>query len=149
MKQVTTYLNFDGNCRKAMQFYQKCLDTDIDHIDLRVPRLAEVVAFYEALLPALGFSRRMAIEGWSQFQAAGNMAPEFFGITESPSHVPTENTIAFRAESPADVDRVAEISARVGARDIEGPMDYAPGYYPVFFEDPTGNRLEECHRLRA
>jgi catechol 2,3-dioxygenase-like lactoylglutathione lyase family enzyme len=124
MKQVATYLNFDGNCRKAMQFYQKCLDTDIDHIDLRVPRLAEVVAFYEALLPALGFSRRMAIEGWSQFQAAGNMATEFFGITESPSPVPTENSIAFRAESPADVDGVA--------RDIEGPMDYAPGYYPVF-----------------
>ena len=64
-----------------MQFYQKCLDTDIDHIDVRVPRLAEVVAFYEALLPALGFSRRMA--------------------------------------------------------------------YPAFFEGPTGNRLEVCHRLRA
>jgi hypothetical protein len=78
MKQVATYLNFDDNCRKAMQFYQKCLDTDIDHIDLRVPRLAEVVAFYEALLPALGFSGRMAIEGWSQFQAAGNMSlPRF------------------------------------------------------------------------
>jgi hypothetical protein len=81
MKQVATYLNFDGNCRKAMQFYQKCLETDIDHSDLRVPRLAEVAAFYEALLPALRFSRRMA--------------------------------------------------------------------YPVFFEDPTGNRLEVCHRLRA
>jgi hypothetical protein len=27
-----------------------------DHIDLRVPRLAEVVAFYETLLPSLGFS---------------------------------------------------------------------------------------------
>jgi catechol-2,3-dioxygenase len=85
MKQVATYLNFDGNCRKAMQFYQKCLDTDIDHIDLRVPRLAEVVAFYEAQLPALGFSRRMVY----------------------------------------------------------------PMVYPIFFEDPTGNRLEVCHRLRA
>jgi hypothetical protein len=27
-------------------------------------------------------------------------------------------------------------------------MDYAPGYYAVFFEDPAGNRLELCHRLR-
>jgi catechol 2,3-dioxygenase-like lactoylglutathione lyase family enzyme len=120
-----------------------------DHIDLRVPRLAEVVAFYETLLPSLGFSRKMAIEGWLQFQAAGNVATEFFGITESPSHVPNENRIAFRVESPADVDRVAEIAARVGARNIEGPMDYAPGYYAVFFEDPSGNRLEVCHRLRA
>ena len=27
--KVTTYLNFDGNCREAMQFYQKCLGAEI------------------------------------------------------------------------------------------------------------------------
>ena len=25
MKEITTYLNFDGNCREAMTFYGKCL----------------------------------------------------------------------------------------------------------------------------
>ena len=29
MKNVTVYLNFDGNCRQAMQFYQRCLGTEI------------------------------------------------------------------------------------------------------------------------
>jgi PhnB protein len=29
MKSITTYLHFNGNCRDAMQFYQKCLDTEI------------------------------------------------------------------------------------------------------------------------
>jgi PhnB protein len=29
MKSVTTYLHFNGNCRAAMQFYQKCLGTEI------------------------------------------------------------------------------------------------------------------------
>jgi PhnB protein len=29
MKTVTTYLNFDGNCRQAMTFYQKCLGSDL------------------------------------------------------------------------------------------------------------------------
>ena len=29
-----------------------------DHIDLRVPDLAEVRPFYEVLLPALGFTRK-------------------------------------------------------------------------------------------
>jgi PhnB protein len=29
MKSVTTYLHFNGNCREAMQFYQKCLSTEI------------------------------------------------------------------------------------------------------------------------
>ena len=28
-------------------------------------------------------------------------------------------------------------------------MDYSPGYYAVFFEDPDGNKLEVCHRESA
>lgn len=116
-----------------------------DHIDLRVPRLADVAGFYEALLPALGFSRRVDIEGWLQFEAADG-AGEFFGVTESPAHVPNENRIAFRAEDRAEVDRIAAIASRAGARNVEGPMDYDDGYYAVFFEDPCGNRFEVCHR---
>jgi PhnB protein len=27
--KVATYLNFDGNCREAMQFYQKCLGAEL------------------------------------------------------------------------------------------------------------------------
>ena len=119
-----------------------------DHIDLRVPQLADVTTFYETLLPALGFSRRMDIEGWLQFEAAGDTTTEFFGVTESSSHVPNENRIAFWAENPGEVDQIAEIAARVGAHNIEGPMDYSPSYYAVFFEDPSGNRLEVCYRSR-
>ncbi len=29
MKSVTPYLHFDGNCRQAMSFYQKCLATEL------------------------------------------------------------------------------------------------------------------------
>ena len=29
MKGMTTYLNFDGNCREAMKFYQQCLDGEL------------------------------------------------------------------------------------------------------------------------
>lgn len=120
-----------------------------DHIDLRVPRLADVVPFYETLLPALGFSQKVAVEGWLEFEAPGETATEFFGITESPAHVSNENRIAFWADSPAEVDRIAKVTQCIGARNIEGPMDYAPGYYALFFEDPCGNRLEVCHRLRT
>jgi predicted enzyme related to lactoylglutathione lyase len=120
-----------------------------DHVDLRVPKLAGVTAFYEALLPALGFSQKVAVEGWLQFEAAGDTATEFVGITESPAHVPNENRIAFWAKSAAEVDSLATVAARIGARNIEGPMDYEAGYYAVFFEDPCGNRLEVCHRLRT
>ena len=29
MKEITTYLMFDGNCREAMTFYEKCLGADL------------------------------------------------------------------------------------------------------------------------
>jgi len=118
-----------------------------DHIDLRAPRLADVTPFYEMLLPALGFTRDARVDGWLQFEAADNEITEFFGVTESPDHVPNENRIAFWAESNSEVDRLAEIAQRAGAQNIEGPMPYEPGYYAVFFEDPCGNRLEVCHRV--
>src|SRR4051794_33100793 len=100
-----------------------------DHIDLRVPRLKEVAAFYETLLPALGFSRRLDVQGWLQFEATDGAVSEFFGITESAAHVPNENRIAFWAESQGEVDRIAKVAERAGARSMEGPMDYEPGYY--------------------
>ena len=30
MKEITAYLNFDGNCRQAMTFYAKCLGTELE-----------------------------------------------------------------------------------------------------------------------
>jgi predicted enzyme related to lactoylglutathione lyase len=117
-----------------------------DHIDLRVPRLADATEFYEALLPALGFTRKVPIEGWLQYESSGGEITEFFGVTESPGHVANENRIAFWAESNDAVDRVAAIAKSAGAQNMEGPMPYEPGYYAAFFEDPCGNRLEVCHR---
>ena len=121
-----------------------------DHIDLRVRSLAEARPFYETLLPALGFTRDVRIEGWLQFEAAGaDGVTEFFGVTESSRHVANECRIAFWADNPSEVDRLAEIIVRAGARNVEGPGYHeGPGYYAVFFEDPSGNRLEICHRTK-
>jgi catechol 2,3-dioxygenase-like lactoylglutathione lyase family enzyme len=122
-----------------------------DHIDLRVRSLAQVRDFYMTLLPALGFTRNVEVEGWLQFEAAESAgATEFFGVTESSRHVHNECRIAFWAESRHDVDRLADLAMRAGALNVEGP-GYAegPGYYAVFFEDPDGNRLEICHRTEG
>jgi catechol 2,3-dioxygenase-like lactoylglutathione lyase family enzyme len=121
-----------------------------DHIDLRVHSLGKARPFYEALLPALGFTRRVEIEGWLQFESQQpSGASEFFGITEAALHQANACRIAFWAESRAEVDRLAEVARRAGALSIEGPgYDEGPGYYAVFFEDPSGNRLEICHRTK-
>jgi len=122
-----------------------------DHIDLRVRSLADARPFYQVLLPALGFTRKLDIEDWLQFETEGTgMATEFFGVTESPQHVANESRIAFWADSTAEVDRLADLVVRAEARNVEGP-DYheGPGYYAVFFEDPSGNRLEICNRTEG
>lgn len=129
---------------------QRLMRRRYDHIDLRVRSLAEARPFYETLLPALGFTRDVRIEGWLQFEAAGaDGVTEFFGVTESSRHVANECRIAFWADNPSEVDRLAEIIVRAGARNVEGPGYHeGPGYYAVFFEDPSGNRLEICHRTK-
>jgi len=119
-----------------------------DHIDLRVSSLAEVRPFYQALLPALGFTRDAKIEGWLQYETPDSPVSEFFGVTESPGHTPNENRIAFRAESRTEVDRLFEVAVRAGAHNVEGPAFETPGYYAIFFDDPCGNRFEICHRTK-
>ena len=96
-----------------------------------------------------GLTREVRVEGWLQFEAAHADITEFFGVTESPGHVPNENRIAFWAESASEIDRLAEVARQAGARNIEGPMQYERGYYAVFFEDPCGNRLEVCYRTHG
>lgn len=118
-----------------------------DHVDLRVRSLAEARPFYEALLPALGFTRDARIEGWLQYETVGTDGPpEFVGVTESPQHVANECRIAFRARSISELDRLAAIAVLAGARNVEGPAYEDEQYYAVFFEDLSGNRLEICYR---
>lgn len=122
-----------------------------DHIDLRVPSLAEARPFYAALLPELGFTHEASVNEWFTLEAESTSGPaDFFGIIESANHVANETRIAFWAESTGEVDRLAEVVRLAGGRHIEGPgFDEGPGYYAVFFENPCGNRLEICHRVIA
>ncbi len=118
------------------------------HIDLRVRDLAVAQEFYEALLPALGFTERYHGDRWRVWADKEELpATAYFAITESRDHVPNENRIAFSVSTPDDVDRLAEVAREAGA-ELSGPklMPYGPGYYAVFFEDPSGNRLEIYHR---
>ena len=114
-----------------------------DHVDLRVPSLAEAVPFYARLLPALGFTRDERIEGWFQLESDSG---EFFGITEDAGHVPNHNRVAFRASNPAEVDSLARLLREIGARQLEGPQWVTAQYYATFFEDPWGNRFEIVFR---
>ena len=82
---------------------------------------------------------------------SGEGKREFFGFTEDPDHRPNGNRISFWADTPEEVDRVAEVVRRAGGKVLEGPetcLDYTPHYYAFFWEDPDGNKLEICCRTR-
>ena len=54
----------------------------------------------------------------------------------------TNAELPFGPDSHAEVDRLAAVVVQAGARNVEGPLYEEPRYYAVFFEDPSGNRLE-------
>jgi len=123
----------------------------LSHIDLRVRDRARAVAFYDAILGALGFTRRDGDE-WTSYRDA-SVTPggpgdfEWLGFTQDAAPAPNKNRIAFVALSNAEVDKVAAILRETGTN-IEGPnYDEGPGYYAVFFEDPDGHPLEVCCRV--
>ena len=123
-----------------------------DHIDLRVRNRKAAQEFYAQILPAIGFAVDKSGEQWGLFEAEGGKGVDFFGFTEEADHRPNGNRIAFWAGSRAAVDKVAEIIRKAGGKNIEGPelcLEYSPGYYAVFFEDPDGNKLEVCCRDSA
>jgi catechol 2,3-dioxygenase-like lactoylglutathione lyase family enzyme len=115
------------------------------HIDLRVSDMEPALAFYEALLPALGYTERYHGEEWKAWATTDPLpSTAYFAVTEDRAHVPNGNRIAFWLESSAEVDRLAEIARGAGAVGASGPkaMPYAPGYYAAYFADPSGNLFE-------
>jgi catechol 2,3-dioxygenase-like lactoylglutathione lyase family enzyme len=123
-----------------------------DHIDLRVKNRERAQRFYAQILPAIGFRVDKSGDRWGLFEAEGNGAVDFFGFTEEADHQANGNRIAFWAASREAVDKAAAVIREAGGRNIEGPelcVEYSPGYYAVFFEDPDGNKLEVCFRASA
>lgn len=123
-----------------------------DHIDLRVRNRENAQRFYAQILPAIGFRVDKSGDKWGLFEAEGSVAVDFFGFTEEPGHKPNGNRIAFWAPNREAVEEVGKVVRHAGAKNIEGPelcVEYSPGYYAVFFEDPDGNKLEVCYRASA
>ncbi len=119
-----------------------------DHIDLRVYNLEQTRPLYDALLPALGYTRINADET-SVYYHLPDKDVDFFGINADPDHEPNGTRIAFAAANREQVDRLAALAQAAGARSFEGPhqcLEYAGNYYAAFFDDADGNKLEICCR---
>jgi catechol 2,3-dioxygenase-like lactoylglutathione lyase family enzyme len=123
-----------------------------DHADLRVSDFAKVRPLYDALLPAMGFSRVAEdADSICYYHPGDDRAAPFFGLVLDPEHRPNGTRLALRGVDRADVDRLAAIARAAGATAFEPPhvcSEYTPFYYATFFDDADGNKLEVCYRER-
>ena len=118
-----------------------------DHIDLRVRSSSEAKGFYSRISSALGFPHIEESPDWLCF--CSRPYPEigeYLAITEDAKHVASAICIAFWCSSKADVDRLAGLLSAAGVLNFEPPAMYYQGHYAFYFEDPSGNRFEVCHR---
>ena len=117
----------------------------IDHVSIAVRDLARAVAFYQAVLTALGHDR---LEDRPATVGFGKKYPEFWiNLRAGMAPVAPESGvhICLRAKSAADVDAFHAAALNAGGR-----SDGAPGlrphdrvrYYAAFVIDPDGNRIE-------
>ena len=99
--------------------------------------------FYDAVLAPLGY--RCVFDFGTALGYGPKHAEFWLGATEHP--VPADDRsglhISFKAPTRASVDQFHAAALEAGGRDNGAPglrPDYGPGYYAVFFADPSGNR---------
>ncbi len=126
-----------------------------DHIDCRVRSLAAVESFYDEILPVLGLTekRYFSVDAhgeWHDIADTYNVveygeppetlpSPHFIGFIEDPLHRHNETRIAFRVTRDA-LAALLELLRKTGAQNVEESDE--PGYAAIFFEDPSGTKLE-------
>jgi catechol 2,3-dioxygenase-like lactoylglutathione lyase family enzyme len=124
-----------------------------DHLDLRVRDLGAAVSFYDAVMPALGFPAKGQTDACTYYEAVrDHPKPEFVALIEDRDHRANASRVAFWSDTREAVDALGAVLAGARAGAVEGPMfcpEYSPTYYAVFFEDPSGNRLELACRVAA
>jgi catechol 2,3-dioxygenase-like lactoylglutathione lyase family enzyme len=122
----------------------------LDHVTIGVSDIERSKAFYDAVLPVLGITRRYA-EG-EKFAGYGAERKAFFWIGRR-SREQTDVHVAFTCQSRQLVDRFFEAALAAGGRDNGHPglrPHYHENYYGAFVLDPDGHNIEAvCHRAEG
>jgi catechol 2,3-dioxygenase-like lactoylglutathione lyase family enzyme len=137
----------------------------IDHIQITVKDLTVAEAFYDKLMPVLGFDLSRKTKGKvaaHEFDVIEYFHPLLtFGIN-SPREVFKDDIVhrrkpgslhhlAFKATSRAEVDELYEQIKETGAHIVDPPKYYpqhGESYYALFFKDPGGIKYEIVYEER-
>jgi catechol 2,3-dioxygenase-like lactoylglutathione lyase family enzyme len=123
----------------------------LHHVDLTVADFRRSKAFYESVLPRMGFTRLPKEFGAVAWRGQSIIAiqpakPEERDRGHS-RYAPGLHHLAFRAPSRAAVNELYTELLALGVTILDPPADYpySEGYYAVFFADPDGLKLEYVH----
>lgn len=126
----------------------------LNHISITVNDVDKSRAFYERLLPALGYRLLFAEEGTFGFVGADGLKLYFSRAPENKRGQAFDryrvglHHLAFNAPDHAYVDDLHQKLVSWGVTILDAPAEYPkyePGYYAVFFLDPDGIKLEVVH----
>ena len=124
--------------------------------------LKAVEAFYDQLMPELGLPRKRLshVDQLGEWHSPSDERPyntveyfeeanarevaNFIGFVEDTKMVPTLTRIAFRVQAPLDARHWQSFLGSIGAANIEPSA--SDDYPAIFFEDPSGTKLEICAR---
>jgi catechol 2,3-dioxygenase-like lactoylglutathione lyase family enzyme len=120
----------------------------IDHVSIAVADLAKAYAFYDAVLPTLGYAR---VRTRPDHAGYGRPDQPVFWINRADAARADDawGHIAFVAPDRSAVDAFHRAALAAGAADNGAPglRAYHADYYAAFVIDPDGHRIEAvCHR---
>ena len=134
----------------------------IDHIQITVKNLQKAEVFYDRFLPLIGFDLSKKGKGRVEahdFDVIEYVHPKLtLGINSPRTEFKDTDVhrrrpgslhhLAFRADSPEEIDRLYPAVVEAGADIVEPPKYYpqhGEKYYALFFKDPCGIKLEIMH----
>lgn len=129
----------------------------LGHLGLNVSDLVRSKAYYDELMPMLGFEPVPFVEkGEFAYRRTDDKIGTwlFFYPAQEDGGYSRHRTglqhLAFIVKSRAAVHEIHEWAVRQGSPIVHEPKEwpqYHPGYYAVFWQDPDGFMLEAvCHR---
>ena len=109
---------------------------------------AKSVAFYDAVLGAIGYARAFHDKGWAGYGPKGSDTQDIFIVSATADGKPAKAgngiMIALKAKSKAEVDAAHQAALKSGGAD-EGAPGPRPAdsktFYGAYMRDPTGNKI--------